>query len=126
MPKAEILLPGGAKITVEGTEEEVRALVDLYAVRNVPGTSPSPAGSPSSRGMRPLRRPATGPLGYIRELKSEGFFDTKRSLKQIKDRLAEKGHIYPATSLSPSLIRLTRNRELGRLREKDSWVYVKR
>ncbi len=63
-------------------------------------------------------------MGHIRQLKSEGFFGTKRTLGSIQERLEELGHIYPQTSLSPALIKLTKKRELRRLKEKGVWVYV--
>lgn len=122
MAKAEIVLPSGAKVTVEGTEAEVRALVDHYSGR-----------LPTSRPVRPRRTQSrhsvvapspSGPSNLIRGLIAEGFFSTKRTLASIQQRIAEQGHIYPQTSLSGVVINLTKNRELRRLKEKGAWVYV--
>ena len=65
-----------------------------------------------------------GPQTLIAELAGENYFKTKRKIVQIQKKLEEKGHIYAITSLSPPLLRLTRNKTLRRLKEKSGWVYV--
>lgn len=120
MAKAEIGLPSGAKVTVEGTEAEVRALIDHYSDK---GTGVR-AGSRRSQGSSSSTGPASGPSSLIRGLIAEGFFATKRTLGAIQGRLAEQGHIYPQTSLSSVVVKLTKKRELRRLKEKGAWVYV--
>ena len=65
-----------------------------------------------------------GPIDYIRELIEQDFFNGKRALGEIKEKLDEEAHFYPATSLSPALVRLVRKRELRRIKEDGSWKYV--
>ncbi len=126
MPRAEISLPTGAKVVIEGSEEEVRFLLDVYGGRGGKRepSMVSPRGAGTNRATS--RKPVQGPIAYVRQLKEEGFFNAKRPLKAIQEKLAEKGHIYSQPNLSPALIRLVRNRELGRLKEKGAWVYVTR
>jgi len=58
------------------------------------------------------------------ELIDEGFFKKPKELGAIKTALEERGHYYPATSLSPALIRLVRAKTMRRIKEKKHWVYV--
>lgn len=122
MAKAELHLPSGAKVMIEGTEEEVKALLDHYSSR--------PADGEGHRLAERLERAPVasggGPTDLVRELIASEFFATKRSLGAIEDRLAEEGHIYPQTTLSGVMIKLTKRRELRRLKEKGAWVYVNR
>ena len=126
MPRAEISLSTGAKVVIEGSEEEVRFLLDVYGGREGKreASMVSPRGVGTARATS--RKPARGPIAYIRQLKEEGFFNTKRPLKAIQEKLAERGRIYAQPNLSPALIRLVGNRELGRFKEKGAWVYVTR
>lgn len=120
MPKAEITLPSGAKITIEASDREIRELVDHYAAAGNTGKQPAR----QARIGTPREREVEGPTGHLRHLKDEGFFGRKRSLGAVQERLAELGHIYPQTTLSPILIKLTKRRELRRMKEKGIWVYV--
>ncbi len=123
MAKADITLPSGAKVTVEGSLEEIHSLLVHYSsnLSQRPG-----AGEPRPRKTSPVKRNGLGPKGRVLELKQEGFFNTKQSLKAIQEKLAERGYIYPQNSLSATLIRLTKTRELGRLKEGGVWMYVNR
>lgn len=125
MVRAEIKLPSGATVVVEGSQEEVQFVLNAYAGRE----GKAKASSEHSLLKRVQGQRSNAPKGLtalIRELKEEGFFSAKRSLKDVQEKLAEKGHIYPRTSLSPTLIDLIRRRELGRFKENDVWVYVSR
>lgn len=53
-----------------------------------------------------------------------GFFKKPRDLASIKSALAEMGHHYPVTTLSPVMLRLVRRRSLRRIREQKRWMYV--
>lgn len=122
MPKAVINLPTGAHVTIEGTTEEIQTFLDLYAKRDK--RSSRGRSATKKRASAGSKRTLKGPLGHILELKEEGFFRTKRSLGAVRDKLSEKGHIYPPSSLSPAMIRLTRGEKLRRLKEGTTWVYV--
>jgi hypothetical protein len=39
--------------------------------------------------------------------------------------LEEQGQFYPVTSLSPTVLRLVRKRELRRIKDKKRWLYVR-
>ena len=128
-PKASLVLPDGTRVTIEGTADQVAALVNQVAGGNqVAGVSKS-----KSRARRrgtaatPTARPKTaakGPADHIRDLIADGFFATKQGLGDVKDKLEERAHIYPITSLSPVLFRLVRLRELRRIKEAGVWKYV--
>lgn len=129
MPKANVVLPDGTKVTIEGTADEVASVLKRVS------TSPEP--SEGARVTRPQRRrrratanvgsdktKAKGPADYIRELIDDDFFKTKRGLGDVQKKLEEGAHIYPLTHLSPVLFRLVRARELRRIKEGGTWKYV--
>lgn len=65
-------------------------------------------------------------LDLIEELKSDGFFDAPKTRKEIVDKMAEGGNIYPPDSLNGVLLKAIKARILGRVKKDDQWVYVKR
>jgi len=127
MAKANVVLPNGTKVEIDGTAEEVAQLLDKIAQQS--------SGSAPTQGRR-KRKPGTSRSGIrstltkggvktlIAELVSEDYFKTKRSLSDIQKKLEERGHIYPITTISPCLTRMTKSRALRRMRENKVWVYV--
>lgn len=117
MAKAHVTTTQGAKVTVEGTPEEVAFLVARLE-----------GGSPSSHQKTRLparkRSPRHTPTGLISDLIDGGFFKKPKELSAIKLALEEQGHYYPITSLSPTLLRLVRKRQLRRIKEQKRWLYV--
>jgi hypothetical protein len=64
------------------------------------------------------------------DLIKQGFFGNQRNLGDVQKALEEKGYHYPASSLSPTLLRLVRSGVLKRTKhvkgEKEVWVYSAR
>jgi hypothetical protein len=130
VPKANVVLADGTKVAIEGTADEVAALLQ----RITGGTVPSPGGGGGKGTGRRRGKPAAkvgstkaktkGPADYIRKLVTEDFFKTKRGLGDVQKKLEEGAHIYPVTHLSPVLFRLVRARELRRIKEDGAWKYV--
>lgn len=119
MAKAHLSLPDGTKVLIEGTPEEVAALVARFSKVTTPETSAPSIPSKKSSTARP------GLNDLISELIDGGFFKQPRELGAIKTALQEQGHHYPVTSLSPSVLRLVRRKQLRRLKEKNRWMYVR-
>lgn len=128
MAKASFIRPDGTKITIEGDADEVSALIEILegSLRKV-GSSSRAAGA-KTKLKRPSRRSGAptrpGPTGNVLRLRDEGFFEAKRTLGDLRNRLEEGGHIYALTDLSPILTRLVRQRQLRRLKENGKWKYV--
>jgi hypothetical protein len=125
MAKANMVLPDGTKVAIEGTAEEVALLLAKC----------SQSSSPPDRKERKKEQQAStrrksqtgkraGPLTLIADLADEGYFKSKQTLGDIQKKLEERGHIYAQTSLSPAMTRLTRKRTLRRIKEKKGWAYV--
>jgi hypothetical protein len=124
--KARVVLPGGARVEIEGSPEDVGALLALISSPEG-AASPSPATKRAGTGgrTRPAASPGSrGPIGRVRELVAEGFFASKKGLGDVQRKLEEDAHIYPATSLSPALLRLVKGKELRRIKEGKGWNYV--
>lgn len=121
MPKAHLTTRTGAKLTVEGSAEEVALIV-----RQIQGDNSTPSGR--RRATRQLRRPSAGqratPTTLILSLIEDGFFKKPKDLPAVKAALEEKGHHYPVTTLSPSLLRLVRTRRVRRIKQEKRWFYT--
>jgi hypothetical protein len=116
MPKAVITTKQGATVAIEGSQEEVRALLSLFE----PSAAPPKAGGKSLIQLK--SKPSLGAL--LSELVEQGFFSTPKGLGVVREALEEQGHFYPVTTLSPVLLRLVRKKELRRLKDKGHWSYV--
>jgi hypothetical protein len=118
MAKAYITTKSGTKVTIEGSPDEVAALIVRFE-----GSKSAPSRSePKSRQRQ--RAASTGPVALVSELIDGGFFKKPKELSAIKIALEEQGHYYPVTSLSPVLLRLVRRRSLRRIKDKKRWLYV--
>lgn len=123
MAKANIELPNGTKIVIEGDANEVAKVVAFVKGQRGEKTVKTEKG-PKSSGAKLKMKP--GPMDYIRELKTEGFFKEKRGLGDIQGALEVKGYIYPLSTLSGIMLKLIKKRELGRIKEGRKWKYVHR
>ncbi len=117
MAKAHITTPEGVKITIDGTPKEIAAVVEDLKEKAAE-TGP----------MRRRSRTKSGPVllgDLIASLKDGGFFKKPRDLASVKSALAEMGHHYPVTTLSPVMLRQVRRRNLRRIKEKGRWLYTR-
>jgi hypothetical protein len=119
MAKATLTTKDGLKITVEGTPDEVAALV-----QKLEGNGPSGKKSTASTRAKRATTAKSGPADLIAELIDGGFFKTPQELGAIRLALQEHGHYYPATTLSPVLLRFVRSRRIRRIKDKKRWQYV--
>jgi len=128
MTTANLSLPNGTKVVIEGTADEVATLLSRFTgdeilaparrARRGPKPSTSSAGTKRARG-------SIGPRGLIEELARSGYFKAqKRTIGDVQKKLEEDGHIYAMPSLSPALLRLVRARVLRRIKENKAWLYV--
>jgi hypothetical protein len=130
MAKANLVLPDGTKVTIDGTADEVASLLGRFSSTGAPSRA-SGARSPRSGRRKSVgeakaktKAKRAGPTGYIRDLIEEGYFKTKREISAVRDKLEERAHIYPVTSISGPLYRLVKNKELRRIKEDGAWKYV--
>ncbi len=122
MAKATIKTKEGTHITIEGEKEE---LVKIIKLLEQPSTQTTRVKSK----LRRAQKSTTARLSMhdlIEELKTEKFFDKPRSLVEIKNAFAEKGHIYNLNSISTPVVRLVRKRVIGRIKKDKKWLYVRR
>jgi len=119
MPTASIILPGGAKVVIDGTQAEVAGLIAKFQA----GPPSEQTGSKKSSEKAAAKR--MGPLGLLVDLTDAGFFKTPQELGAVRVALEERGHFYPTTSLSPLLLRLVRSKQLRRIKTNKRWTYVR-
>ena len=120
MAKALITLQGGATVAIEGSQDEVAALLARF-------NGDEQGGSRSSRqlGDRHAKTAKTTPMGLLLEMIAAGFFGEPKELSAVRLALQEQGHFYPVTTLSPLMLRLVRRKELRRIKDKKRWTYVR-
>jgi hypothetical protein len=115
MPKATITTVSGAKVAIEGTQEDVAVLLARFEAGE--------RGTQSSVRPREQQQKPT-PMGLLSEMIALGFFSVPKELGAVRVALQEQGHFYPVTTLSPLMLRLVRRKELRRIKDKKRWTYV--
>src|SRR5438105_12812226 len=107
MAKATITTPEGITISIEGTPKEISSVGEDLKEK-------AAQAAPARR--RPRAKPGRVLLvDLIASLRDGGFFKRPRDLASVKSSLAEMGHHYPVTTLSPAMLRLVRRRNLRRV-----------
>jgi hypothetical protein len=117
MAKAQITTAEGIKINIEGTPSEISSLVHNLKEKVDKRTVAS------RHKIGKAGRVLLGDL--IASLADGGFFKKPKDLASIKAALAEMGHHYPVTTLSPVMLRLVRRRALRRIRQNKRWLYTR-
>lgn len=134
MPTKQVTFKGSKfDITISGDSatEIVKDYVQFSKELELAIGSTQTQTHPRTTGARKSVRTATaGSLSNdVSGLVSEGFFDTPKTLGQVKDALATKGIIKPLTTLSGVMQELVKRKVLSRERQtigkKQVWVYRK-
>jgi hypothetical protein len=118
MARATYTTKDGATVLMEGTEAEVASLLQRLEMGQEPKAVPAPQAPARKQGR------AT-PMALLTELIDGGYFSQPRELGAVKATLQAQGHFYPATTLSPLMLRLVRRRELRRIKDNKHWLYVR-
>lgn len=122
MAKAQIEMSSGTKITVEGTADEVAAVVAHVKDRE--------RGLDKTQSIEKKHRTPTSSsnslVSLILDLKAGGFFNEPRKVIDVTNALAQRAQHYPEPSVSTSLIRHVKKGVLGRVKEGKTWKYVNR
>src|SRR5437773_3592858 len=105
MAKAQITTPRGIQVKIEGTPAEITAIVKELESKDQRTAATMPR---RRRKGKPGRASIVDQIGSLID---GGFFKKARDLASIKHALAEMGHRYPVTSLSPVMLRLVRRRD---------------
>ena len=121
MPKAYIKRPGGASIIIEGTADEVAELIQK--IEGKPDTARDRE-RVSHKTESKLTKLRTSLPDLLISLIDGGFFRKPQELSTIKTKLAEMGHVYPATTLAPALLRQVRKRNIRRIKQDNRWFYT--
>lgn len=118
MAKALITRPDGTTVSIEGTPQEIAELIQKVEVKT------------EAKGVRhlagkdgPMRPRATLP-DLLVSLIDGGFFKKPKDLGSIKGALAEMGHMFPVTTLSPTMVRFVRKKYLRRIKQENRWFYT--
>jgi hypothetical protein len=130
MAKANITTPDGTTINLEGTSDEIAALVTKFGLVSKSATpaaaaAPLRAATPAATSKaKPARKGKVGPAALIAEMIESGGFQKPKLFSEIRAELAQGGYHYERTSINPALNRALRNRELRRIKKDGHWAYV--
>lgn len=94
-------------------------LAHLLGDKNVSSPHSQEMQEPKAESSTQKVKRAKTSTGRILVLRDEGFFNSLRSMSEIREELRAHGWHYPATSLSGSLQSLVQQRELRRQRTTD-------
>ena len=126
MAKANIKTSSGTTIVVNGTDTEVARIISMLKEDEGDGSQSRRGKSQKAKKVKAASVKAKfNATDGILGLREEGFFNKQKTLLDIKRALDEQGLIYPVTTLSGVVLRQVRKRNLRRIKEKKSWVYVK-
>src|SRR3989442_267914 len=118
MAKAQIIFPDGTTVKLEGTPDEISAVLDRGRGRE----------AVKRRSARVKVRASSTRIqlvDLIANLIDGDFFKKKpKDLAAVKTALEEMGHHYPMTTLSGVMLRQVRGRNLRRLKQDKRWVYT--
>ncbi|MDD5043451.1 MAG: hypothetical protein PHD51_02145 [Patescibacteria group bacterium] len=121
MPKAIIKSKTGSSITIEGTKEELAAILSDFERSSVVREIRTKATKSIVKKRDENKRRAASDL--IVELREENFFSKPKTLGEIASKLEQMGYIYPTTTLSGVVIGLVQKKLLGRKKNDGKWVY---
>ena len=121
MAKAQIALPGGVVVNVSGTPDEISAVVaKLQGAQSTAHREPTLG----AKAKRSSAKTKVGLPDLIANLIDGGFFKKPKDLAAVKQALQEMGHHYPVTTLSPTMLREVRKRNLRRIKQEGRWTYT--
>jgi hypothetical protein len=119
MAKAQITTADGVTVKLDGTSEEIAAVVSKLRGTTKPEPKPPRPGKSPRKKVQRVQL-----VDLVDSLIDGGFFKTPRDLAAVIAALAEMGHHYPVTTLSGAMLRKVRNRSLRRLKQNKRWVYT--
>lgn len=138
MGELEIKLASGGHAVVKGTPAEIAEVLRLAGLAGGSAATPAPVANSArvGRRRRSVAKPSTGARSYkkktgprarVEKLIADGFFKGRKTLTDVRDELRRGGHVYKATDLSPTMIRLVRDEQLRRVKgESGRWAYAER
>src|SRR5690242_1313943 len=100
MAKANLVLPDGTTVSIDGAAEEVATLLERFATLGGGGKPSSPRKKSAKATGTAKANKRKGPQELIEELAEQNYFKSKRSLSEVQKKLEEGGHIYAMSSLS--------------------------
>jgi len=117
MAHATITKPDGTIVVLKGTPSEI---AEVLARVEKSGRERNAA----SKSARSTQKAPSSLSDLLMSLHDGGFFKQPRGLSDVKAGLAELGHVFPITTLSPAMLRLVRRRMLRRVKQKNQWFYT--
>lgn len=121
MPKAMVATPSGTKVTIEGSNDEIAGLI--ARIEGLGQATVPPLTKPTRANSSKTAKPTL--IGLISEMIGRGFFKEPKLLGEVKTELEQNGHFYPLTTLSPTMLRLVKSRQLRRIKDgRGRWTYV--
>ena len=119
MAHAKVTTADGISLDIEGTPEEVSAVVERLRQKRSAGTSGSQSSVRKKAGRIKTQLPE-----LVEALRIEEFFREPRGLGEVRTKLGEMGHHYPLTTLSGAMQTEVKKHRLRRFKQDAKYVYV--
>lgn len=136
MAKANIVTPDGTTINLEGTSDEIAALVAKFgligkaAAPAAAAAVPAAAAAPLAAKSRPAKAKssakgkANGVQAVITEMVDEDFFKKPQLFTAIRAQLEQDAHFYGRAAVGQAMIRAVKAKQLRRIKQNGKWAYV--
>lgn len=121
--KAEIKTESGMVVRLEGEPYDIKRIIQFLQDREEQKARLKETEHPDKNKKIKLALKMESLTGRLMMLRDEHFFDTPRTLGEVRDKLAEKGYNYPSTLLSAILLRSVRRGLLARMYTLDGFRY---
>jgi hypothetical protein len=120
MAKAHIETADGLSVSLDGTPEEISAVLKNLKIKARDEAAPKAkaAGKPARKGGK------ITVTTLAEDLREDGFFKKPKTLGEIRSKLADLGHNYPITGLSGPMRKEVKSKRLRRFKDKGKYVYA--
>lgn len=118
-PALEVLPSRRRRKRRKSMDDVDTSILDAEVVSSSVGSDDNSSDSAPAR-----RRTGAAPTALVTALKTEKYFDDRRTLGDVRVALSQKGHTFTSQDINPILVRLTQDGVLKR--EKNAakqWVY---
>lgn len=121
--KAHVETKNGTKIVIEGAEDEISKVLEMFKEKHETHIRESSEKVESKKSNKSSNKLSAADL--LLTLATDSFFNKPKTLAEIKHALEEQGYFYPITTLSGVVLGLVKKRNLRRIKENKVWGYVK-
>jgi hypothetical protein len=132
MVKAHITTKDGTTINLDGTADEVAALVAKFGLMSKTAATADAAPQPAAAKPATVKAKAksggksrkAGVQAIVTEMVGDGYFKQPKLLGAVRTELEQGAHFYTRPAVGKALERAMRSKQLRRIKQGGKWAYV--